>query len=130
LTGVQPLGNTHAVNDWTFTSSADRTGSLPQLSVFLDPAPDHAGVMLPVSFRVGDAGAVAGTKLKSVKVEASYDDGGHWQPAVATKRPGNRFVALVGSPAASYVSLRITASANDSRTVQQTVIRAYVMKSH
>jgi hypothetical protein len=65
-------------------------------------------------------------RLKSVRLEASFDGGATWH-ALALRRTGASWTAAVRDPASGYVSLRsiVVNTAGDSST--QTVYKAYAI---
>ncbi|MBB2940744.1 subtilisin family serine protease [Actinoplanes lutulentus] len=64
-------------------------------------------------------------KVKSVKLEVSYNDGKTWQKA-GLRGSGDKRLATVQHPKGKgFVSLRVSASDTAGNTVTQTVIRAY-----
>lgn len=128
LTPIGPLATTKTSNEWTFRSSAAKGGILALPCVWLEPnVGDQARERL-VSFRAGVPGSVATTKLSSVTVETSYDDGANWQPAPVSREDGNQFSTRVDDSDAKFASLRINVVAADGSTVQQTVIRAFALQ--
>ena len=70
------------------------------------------------------AGSGAGT-VRSVSIDASYDDGATWQPAPVS-RSGSTGTFVLRHPAtAGFVSLRASSTDDAGNTVTETIIRAY-----
>jgi hypothetical protein len=65
----------------------------------------------------------AATRLRSLRVESSSDDGKTWRKADV-----HGSVARVHNPAAGFVSLRVTATDTRGGSVSETVIRAYAIR--
>jgi hypothetical protein len=115
--------------EWTFRSSAADNGKvLPLLAVRFDPdvdlrntAPGNCAFAIPVTVE-RQAGS-APSKVKSLTVEASYDDGVTWQQADV--RGGK---AHVRHPASGFVSLRAKATDAAGNTVELTIMRAYELR--
>jgi hypothetical protein len=60
-----------------------------------------------------------------LEVQASYDDGATWQPAVVNPS-GDHWVAAVTHPRGpGHVSLRATATDDAGNSTDQTIIHAY-----
>lgn len=111
--------------EWTFRSrTTSAPESLPLLAVRLDPKLDLLDYA-PAGKRFAIPVSVPGGWLKSV--EASYDDGAHWQKAAISKS-GSGWTATITHPASGFVSLRSTATGTNGSGVTQTTIRAYRLK--
>jgi hypothetical protein len=63
--------------------------------------------------------------LEEVTVEASFDDGGTWQPLRVKGRGDDRTVTIDHPTGPGFVSLRATAADSDGNRVEQTIIHAY-----
>ena len=87
-----------------------------------------AGVPFTIPVSVQDQSGAPVTALRSLTVEASYDDGQSWQ-RVPLVRAGTGWTALVRHPAAGFVSLRARASDAAGNEVDQTIIRAYGLRT-
>ncbi|AQZ64497.1 peptidase S8 and S53, subtilisin, kexin, sedolisin [[Actinomadura] parvosata subsp. kistnae] len=69
-----------------------------------------------------------GAAVRSVRLEASADDGRTWRP-VPVKASGKGWLATVRNPGEpGFVSLRAEATGSSGTTLTQTVIRAYAVK--
>jgi hypothetical protein len=118
---------------WTFRSgnvAGDKPAPLPVSAVRFRPPLDAqntapAGQSFAVPFEVQrHPGSAAGT-VRTLTVEASYDDGATWQDVRVT-RDGQCGTAFLEHPGgAGFVSLRANATDTAGNTVSQTVIRAY-----
>jgi subtilisin family serine protease len=120
---------------WTFRSGhvdGSQPEPLPLLGVRFTPrlddhnrAPSGRRFRLPV--HVGrQPGAHYGT-LDRVTVDVSYDDGRSWQPARLTGTGDDRTAILTHPDGPGYVSLRAHASDSADNSVEQTILRAYVL---
>lgn len=111
--------------EWTFRSkTTTEPESLPLLAVRLDPKVDLLGYA-PAGGRFTIPVSVPGGELKTV--EASYDDGATWRPAVVRKA-GSGWTATITHPASRFVSVRSTATDAKGNGVTQTTVRAYRLK--
>ncbi|WP_328470674.1 S8 family serine peptidase [Actinoplanes sp. NBC_00393] len=121
---------------WTFRSGhveGEQFQRLPLHTVRFAPrlddrntAPAGRRFEIPV-FVEPQPGADVG-RVRSVRVEVSYDDGKTWRAAPVTGT-GDKRVATVQHPrGAGFVSLRTAAADTDGNTVTQTVIRAYALR--
>ncbi|MGK5676065.1 S8 family serine peptidase [Micromonospora sp. URMC 106] len=121
---------------WTFRSRHEATAlpvALPLLAVRYAPALDAgrtapAGTPFPIPVRVEhQPGSTAGT-VTGLTVQVSYDEGATWRAAPVVGAGGN-WTAVVTHPAdAGHVSLRATATDSRGGRVEQTVIRAYLLR--
>jgi subtilisin family serine protease len=133
--GVPHLGISTAVTTaWTFRSEhVDGHRILPLPGVRLTPdLDDHnrarpgPGFAVPVEiYRQPGAGTPI---VDTLTVEYSPDDGRTWRPA-ALARAGKGWVATVNNPAGGTVSLHLRATDTDGNRVEQTVVRAYRVRS-
>jgi hypothetical protein len=112
---------------WTFRSGhVDGTAVLPLWTVTLRPAlddhntaPAGRAFTIPVA-AVAAPGSNAG-RLRSLRVEVSFDGGATWQPA-----PIVGHAARVTHPSGTgTVSLRAVATDSRDNAVEQTIINAY-----
>ncbi|MGW0821640.1 S8 family peptidase [Streptomyces sp. NPDC002845] len=119
---------------WTFRSGhTDATTSLPLTVVRFQPPTDPHGVApadtrFEVPFVVQQQGSPSHRRLRTVTVEASYDNGATWTRVPATAW-GSKGTALLTHPASStgsgWVSLRTSGEDAAGNTFSQTVFRAY-----
>ncbi|MEN3358227.1 MAG: hypothetical protein V7637_2209 [Mycobacteriales bacterium] len=133
---VSPL-STRISAAWTFRSGhvagADPV-ALPLAAVRFAPTVDDRGRppagrrVLPVPVylqRQADGGF---GRLRSLTVQASFDDGATWRP-VTLAGSGDRRVAMIRQPTGTgFVSLRATAADGAGNTLEETIIRAYVLR--
>ncbi|MFD8499824.1 S8 family serine peptidase [Amycolatopsis sp. NPDC059657] len=117
---------------WTFRSShTDKSVPAPAMVVGYTPELDgtnHArpgGFAIPVTVQ-RQPGAAA-SPVKSLRVQVSYDEGRTWKPTVAFPA-GDRWLALADNPAGGSVSLRTTAVDAAGNKVEQTTIKAYLVR--
>lgn len=115
--------------DWTFRSrrTPDGTASaLPLLTVRYAPELDEHNnapsgrFRLPVRIERQSGKA----PIRSLAVEASYDDGTTWHPA-PVRRTATGWTAVLDHPANGFVSLRASATDTAGNRVDQTILRAY-----
>ncbi|MFH8471702.1 S8 family serine peptidase [Streptomyces sp. NPDC018000] len=132
-------GSTGSRTVWTFRTSAEQQGRLPVLFPAYDAdldrsntAPATADFAMKVS---ADEQGGAKAELTDVKVEyavgrqQSVSELTSWKTAPVTGGDTSWTATLDQSAASGqYVSLRITATAADGSTVQQTVVRAYSVR--
>ncbi|MFI0450174.1 hypothetical protein [Actinomadura sp. 6N118] len=118
---------------WTFRSARPESAepqALPLAPVRYMPAglndgnqaPKGRPTVLPVW--VERAPGAPAAAPKSLKVEASFDDGATWRPVPFAGKPGIGVVTVTPPGTASFVSLRATAVDQ----VVQTVVRAYQLR--
>jgi subtilisin family serine protease len=114
---------------WTFARNDDRPAALPIQVVRFgaklgedNSAPGGRILSMPVQVQCNPGAPAA--SVKSLTVEASFDDGATWRkvPVVGF---GDQRVALVSNPTSGHVSLRAHAVDSAGGTVEQTIIRAY-----
>ncbi|MGX6604268.1 S8 family serine peptidase [Micromonosporaceae bacterium Da 78-11] len=133
--GAPHLLSSSVSGTWTFRSGhvgGTAYRQLPLSTVRFSPKLDDLGTApagrrfeLPVTFE-HQPGSGAG-KLRSIKVEVSYDDGKRWQ-AAEVRGSGDHRTATVRHPRADgFASLRVTATDTKGNTVTSTVIRAYAI---
>jgi subtilisin family serine protease len=132
--GVSTL-TTQLRADWTFRSATVPGADpqpLPLLAIRFAPRLDNwnrapAGQAFTFPVYVQRNGAATAPRVRTLSVQASYDDGHTWQPATIVAS-GDQWLARVSHPpTAAFVSLRATASDADNNTVRQTIIRAYAL---
>jgi subtilisin family serine protease len=86
----------------------------------------RAGKTHVIGIEVGAQPFAPDPDVRSLSVEASYDDGATWQPAQVRRSGRNRYTATLRHPSdAAYVSLRVEAEAAGGSAVSQELIRAY-----
>lgn len=127
--------STKVTSVWTFRSghvAGSQAVALPLLSVRYSPELDErnrarpgGGYLIPVEVpRQPGAGSAVIAKLTT---EASYDGVKTWRTAPVTQY-GTRWLARVDNPAGGAVSLRAQATDTDGHHLEQTTIRAYLVK--
>jgi subtilisin family serine protease len=118
---------------WTFRSghvAGDTPVPLPLSSIRFTPSLDKAntapaGRMYAIPLEVLRQSGSAAGRVRTVVVEASFDDGTTWT-TLSVIRGGQYGVALIRHPAQpGFVSLRANATDSAGNTVTETVIRAY-----
>ncbi|MEJ3742981.1 S8 family serine peptidase [Actinomycetes bacterium KLBMP 9797] len=127
--------STEVTGAWTFRSAevADGWKALPLMAMRFAPALDElnrapAGRPFAVPVYVQrQVGGEFGT-LKSVTVQASYDDGKTWRKVPLAGSGVDRVALLQHPSGAGYVSLKAAAADSAGNTVEQTIIRAYALK--
>ncbi|MFJ8689718.1 S8 family serine peptidase [Micromonospora wenchangensis] len=121
---------------WRFRSArptSEDWARLPVMVVRYDPKLDRdaaapAGGRFEVPLRVlGNEGVTV--TPKQVTVQVSYDDGGTWQPAPVRAAGANWTATLQHPRTGGYVSLRTSVTDRQGNSVDQTVIRAYRLRS-
>jgi hypothetical protein len=124
--------STSVAVDWAFTSDTAQDAALPLLAVRFAPDLDEENraprgrFAFPVHVQRNGEGAVG--DVRSLRLEASPDDGKTWRP-VPTPRFGGRWVAVVDHPAGTrFVSLRAHAVDAAGNEVVQTIVRAYAVR--
>lgn len=124
--------STTVKSSWTFNSGhTGKATALPLIGVRYLPRLDdynRAPAGRPFSFgvRVDREPGSSQAPLKSLAVQASYDDGKTWTP-VTLKAEGGQWTATVRNPAKGHVSLRAIGQDAQGTTVNQTIMRAYVV---
>ncbi|MET8909169.1 S8 family serine peptidase [Micromonospora sp. NPDC004551] len=131
---------TKASTVWTFRSRHQETTlsvplplPLPLLALRYTPALHEgrtapAGKPFSIPIRVEHQPGSTGGTVTGLTVQVSYDDGATWQAAPVVGS-GGRWTATVMHPAdARHVSLRATATDSQGGQVEQTVIRAYLLR--
>jgi hypothetical protein len=120
---------------WTFKSGhVDGTAYAPlSLStVRFSPKLDernsaHAGCRFEIPVTVEHQPGADTGRVRSIRVEVSYDDGKSWR-AAAVRGSGDQRIATVRHPGSpGFVSLRVNAVDTKGNTVQETMIRAYAI---
>lgn len=125
--------STKVAATWTFRSShVTGTAHLPVMAVRLTPALDdrnHAPAddAYPVPIAVERQPGAPNADISTLTVEASHDDGATWQEA-AVQQQQEKWTAFVDNQSGKPVSLRIKAADSDGNGVEQTIIRAYLVK--
>ncbi len=122
---------------WTFRSQAVTTEqgeALPMWAVQYHPAVDDLNTVKrqPITVLPVELGKQPGAKtgsIKSLKVQASGDDGQTWTTATITKSTLNRYTATFPTPKnATHISLRATAVDTAGNTTHQTIHNAYALR--
>ncbi|MBF9130653.1 hypothetical protein I0C86_17055 [Plantactinospora sp. S1510] len=122
---------------WTFRSRQKASTlpvALPLLAVRYAPvlgagrtAPAGKPFLIPI--RVEHQPGSTGGSVSKLTVQVSYDDGTTWRTA-PIKLDGGSWVAAVTHPAdAGHVSLRAIVADSLGSQVEQTIIRAYLLRS-
>ena len=132
---LQPALSTHTSAKWTFKSGAgtDDRVALPLLDIRWSlPLDDHnraARGQLNGGVEVATQPGARPSRIRSVTVEVSYDDGKTWHRAPVTRKAGKYEVRIPGGGnAGGYASLRATAKDRAGNTVTETVTRAYALR--
>lgn len=121
---------------WTFRSghvAGEEFQRLPVHTVRFAPRVDDrntapSGRLFAIPLFVEHQPGSGVGRIRSVRVDVSYDDGRTWQKAAVTGT-GDRRVATVRHPqGAGFASLRVSAADTAGNTVRQTVIRAYALR--
>jgi hypothetical protein len=132
-------GSTGSRTVWTFRTSAEQQGRLPVLFPAYDADLDRsntAPATTDFAMKVS-ADEQGGTKAKLTDVKVEYAVGQQqlvseltsWKTAPVTGGDTSWTATLDQSAASGqYVSLRVTATAANGSTVQQTVVRAYPVR--
>ncbi|MFF4269798.1 S8 family serine peptidase [Streptomyces sp. NPDC001536] len=122
--------STSTHTEWTFASAHTTTETaLPLLTVGIAPKGldllnrAERGRQLEVALPV--ANQLGGVKARGLKAWVSYDDGASWKE-VKVKDGEARFKPAKG---AETVSLRVRATDRDGNAIDQTVLRAFGLKS-
>ncbi|SEG90501.1 hypothetical protein SAMN05444920_10744 [Nonomuraea solani] len=115
---------------WTFASErAAEPTVIPLLLATFDAPVDlknrTSARTLEVKFRHQEGAAQSA--VKDVTLEASYDDGATWLPAVLRDKGDRVYEATLTRPRPGFVSLRLKASDVNGNTVSQEVVRAYAL---
>ncbi|MEV4753726.1 S8 family serine peptidase [Micromonospora sp. NPDC049559] len=119
---------------WTFRS-AHVAAPLPVsvMAVHFAPALDEAyrapaGQPYRIPVRVEHHNPADGATVTRLTVDVSYDDGKTWQPATVTGTGDNRAATVTHPAGAGHVSLRATATDSLGGKVEQTILRAYLLR--
>lgn len=133
--------STETNTTWTFASSRPAAGQQekpPLLQVDYDLVLDNLNQALDQStytFRlgVGHLPGHTGPAIDTVQAWASFNDGGTWRRVDLIAQGNDQYLATVRHPAAvnttGAVSLRVRATDTGGNIVDQTLIRAYGLKS-
>jgi hypothetical protein len=125
--------STRVAATWTFRSghvAGETPRLLPLSTVRFSPRLDQrnaapAGRRFDVPLTVERQAGSAATRVRSVRVDVSYDDGRTWQRADVRGSGQSRIVTVRHPQAAGFASLRVRAADTAGNTVTQTVVRAY-----
>jgi subtilisin family serine protease len=119
--------------DWTFKSdtvSGEEPQSLPLLAVRFAPkldsqnrAPAAVPTVVPVTVDHNTGGTA-----KAPAIHVSHDDGTTWKPVPLLTIGGKWFTILVHPYGAKTVSLKASTKDADGNSVDQTIIRAFLLK--
>jgi hypothetical protein len=131
----EPALSTRTKAEWTFRTPAGTTDrvALPFLDVRWSlPLDDHnraATGTLRGGLTVATQPGARASKIRSVTVEVSYDEGVTWKKVAVTPK-GDRFDVRIpaGGTAGGYASLRATATDGAGNKVTETVTRAYALR--
>ncbi|WP_432043938.1 S8 family serine peptidase [Streptomyces cadmiisoli] len=122
--------STSTHTEWSFVSGEAEQATVPlvQLDYAVDLDLDgRARRIADLSITPSVLGAPA-TKVSSVRLEVSYDDGATWHRQKAIRHNGSWTTVLLAPHSASFVSLRTTATDEKGSSVSQTIIRAHGLK--
>ncbi|MDX2815704.1 S8 family serine peptidase [Streptomyces sp. PA03-5A] len=126
-------------SEWTFTTGHTDDAVRTPLSMFdlgfVLPLDGHnatpAGTALTGKVTVrSQPGAPATTRVRSARVEVSYDNGRTWQKATTKRAASGTWTVTVpgGGHAGGYADLRASAVDNAGNRVKQTITRAYILR--
>ncbi|WP_329082304.1 S8 family peptidase [Streptosporangium sp. NBC_01469] len=121
---------------WTFTSERTAEGAktvIPLLLADYDIALDkeNRGNPSSIGLTLYHQEGSAGSAVKNVSLEVSYNDGASWKPVrrlTSTGAGSYRAQLDRGSGGNGFVSLRLNASDKQGNTLRQEVIRAYATR--
>jgi subtilisin family serine protease len=119
---------------WTFRSGQTAEFQpLPAMAVRFAPNVDEhnrarSGVPFVIPVRVQPQPGAEVGRLRTLKVQVSYDDGESWRPVPVLGRGLERTVLLFHPRGDGFVSLRATAVDSRGNTVEQTIIHAYALR--
>ena len=128
--------STSVSGGWTFRSGhvgGTAYQRLPLSTVRFGPKLDDrnsapAGCRFEIPVTVEHQPGAAVGRVRSIRVEVSYDDGKTWRQA-PLRGSGDHRTATVQHPrGAGFVSLRVNAVDTKGNTVRETVIRAYAIR--
>ncbi|HET9141094.1 PA domain-containing protein, partial [Actinophytocola sp.] len=132
---------TETNTSWTFGSrrpppNRTENPALPQVDYRI-PLDERnrafAGVMYPLALRVGHVPGASGRDIREVQAWMSANDGATWQRIDLIRLGHGTVIALVRHPrladTTGAISLRVRATDAAGNGVDQTVIRAYGLKS-
>ncbi|MDG4788253.1 hypothetical protein O7626_20310 [Micromonospora sp. WMMD1102] len=122
---------------WTFRSrhnAASLPVALPLMAVRYAPALEAgyaapAGQPFQIPIRVDHQPGSVGGKVTGLTVEVSYDDGATWKTAPVSGGGGKWLASVTHPTGDGHVSLRATATDSNGGKVEQTIIRAYLLRS-
>jgi hypothetical protein len=128
---TQTALSTQVRTTWGFRSAQGNSAALPLLQVgyrvpldIRNSAP--AGIPLPVGLSATRQAESGKAELRDLKAWVSYDDGATWTQAKTG--PGGLAVIPRGGKPGGFASLRVTATDTRGNSVDQTVIRAYLLR--
>ncbi len=118
--------------DWSFASAKPNgtgTASLPLSTVRFHPglttgsaAKTGSRITVPLSLQ-----GPAATRLRSLAVQVSYDEGETWTDAPVTTRDGERSLDLTHPREARSVSFKADLTDTDGNTYAVTIVKAYLL---
>lgn len=120
----------HVEATWTFRTQGgpgETVLPLPTLrfAPTLDDQNKTSAPLMLLPLRIERPAGAATPRIAAASVEASFDDGAHWQ-RLPLLRLGDRAIALIAHPrGATYVSLRGSARDVEGNEVKQTIVHAY-----
>jgi subtilisin family serine protease len=122
---------------WGFRSGevgSDKPTYLPLANVSFAPHVDlnnsvPGGLLYPLPVSLQRHPESASPKVRSLTIEASYDDGATWRKVPIFPTGRDSWVALMAHPWKGAVSLRTAATFADGSTADYTVVRAYKLRS-
>ncbi|MBB4905618.1 S8 family serine peptidase [Actinophytocola algeriensis] len=132
---LEPALSTHTRAEWTFRAPAGtgERAALPFLDVRwslpLDAHNRASTGTLRGGLTVATQPGTKASRIRSLTVEVSYDDGQTWKKATVTHN-GDRFEVRIpgGGTPGGYASLRATATDKAGNKVTETVTHAYALR--
>ena len=116
-------------------TATDRGGAVPAAAdgegrrYFDGQGHAAGGAQFTLDLTATDQAGATPTKVRTVSLDISDDDGKTWQPVTCVDHRGAVWRASLTNPTAAhgtgYVSTRVRATDAAGNTVEQTVIRAY-----
>jgi hypothetical protein len=122
---------TRVTDTWSFTSSGAHAGPLPLLDLSYDLPLDltnaaPTGKELTGAVQVAQQVGAERSRITSVRLDVSYDDGTTWRRAVVERDGPNWTVRIPAGPSGrEFASLRTTAADSAGNKVTETLVRAY-----
>jgi hypothetical protein len=132
---LEPALGTKSKAEWTFRSDRGTDGreALPFLDIRFDlPLDDHnraAAGELTGTVTVAHQPGARSSRVRSLGVEVSFDDGNTWQRAVVLRAGNAWWVNIPGGGApGGFASLRASATDAAGNSVTETMIRGYALR--